>query len=235
MPSGAASVSAPRRFTRAVNARWVIGFASIVIARMTMDGCVTLSTGESHMGLRACDDAGAMLCQRAGDPVVPRHGAADRHRYLAARSRWLHCTCVTILAGNAAIKAGRQMARKLFYCLRRKCLAPGSRITVRKRRRSTPSFSSPNRKLTFGELARMHVYRRGGEELAVTATLRPTNDLVMARPRTNTVTSRRAIHLPRRRSRSKSILETGQVEILETWLRFRRLRQSAQPDGRATG
>jgi CO/xanthine dehydrogenase Mo-binding subunit len=153
---------------------------STVIARMTTDGRVTLSTGESDMG----QGAYTMLAQCcASELSIPLSHvtvlATDTdtspygHGSIASR--------VTVLAGNAAIKAGREMRGKLTALASEILEVPEADLELLNGEIYAAS-SLPNRKLSFGELARMHIYRHGGEELRSMATYDPPTFLAMSRP-----------------------------------------------------
>ena len=188
---------------------------SIVIARMTMDGRVTLSTGESDMGQGAYTMLAQCCANELAIPlshvtVLPTDTDTSPYGHGSIASR------VTILAGNAAIKAGRQIRGKLSALAAEVLGVPEAELQFENGEIYAKS-SSPNRKLTFGELARMHVYRRGGEELAVTATYDPPTILAMARP------DQYGNVAPGYSFAAQAVevevdTETGQVEILETWV-----------------
>ncbi|WP_338664556.1 xanthine dehydrogenase family protein molybdopterin-binding subunit [Pararoseomonas sp. SCSIO 73927] len=153
---------------------------SIVVARMSTDGRVTLSTGESDMGQGAYTMLAQCCAAELGLPmshvtVLPTDTDTSPYGHGSIASR------VTILAGNAAIRAGREIRGRLLTIASETLGVPEADLTVSGGEVYATS-ASPNRRLTFGELARMHIYRHGGGELRVTATYDPPTTLAMARP-----------------------------------------------------
>jgi CO/xanthine dehydrogenase Mo-binding subunit len=123
---------------------------------------------------------------------------------------------VTILAGNAAIKAGRAIRGKLLALAAEALGVPEADLEVFNGEIYAVS-SSPNRKLTFGELARMHIYRHGGEELAVTTTYDPPTFLAMSRPdQYGNVAP--GYSFAAQAAEIEVDTETGQMKVLETWV-----------------
>lgn len=188
---------------------------SIVIARMTMDGRLTLSTGESDMGQGAYTMLAQCCANELSIPlshvtVLPTDTDTSPYGHGSIASR------VTILAGNAAIKAGRAIRSKLLALASEALGVPESDLEVSNGEIYVAS-DSPNRKLTFAELARMHVYRGGGEELSVTSTYDPPTSLAMSRP------DQYGNVAPGYSFAAQAVevevdMETGHVNVLETWV-----------------
>ena len=188
---------------------------STVIARMTMDGRVTLSTGESDMGQGAYTMLAQCCANELAIPlsdvmVLPTDTDTSPYGHGSIASR------VTILAGNAAIKAGREIRGKLLALASDTLGVPADELEMFNGEVYAAS-PSPNRKLTFGELARMHVYRHGGEELTVTTTYDPPTFLAMSRP------DQYGNVAPGYSFAAQAVevevdTETGQVKVLETWV-----------------
>jgi CO/xanthine dehydrogenase Mo-binding subunit len=188
---------------------------STVIARMTIDGRVTLSTGESDMGQGAYTMLAQCCASELSIPVshvtvLPTDTDTSPYGHGSIASR------VTILAGNAAIKAGREIRSKLLALASEILGVPEADLEIANSE-IYASSSSPNRKLTFGELARAHIYRHGGEELAVSTTYDAPTVLAMARP------DQYGNVAPGYSFAAQAVevevdIETGQVKVLETWV-----------------
>ncbi|MCR0982690.1 xanthine dehydrogenase family protein molybdopterin-binding subunit [Roseomonas populi] len=188
---------------------------SIVTARMTTDGRVTLSTGESDMGQGAYTMLAQCCASELAIPVshvtvLPTDTDVSPYGHGSIASR------VTILAGNAAIRAGREIRGRLLALASETLGVPEGDLTVSGGEIFATS-ALPNRRLTFGELARMHIYRHGGEELRVTATYDPPTFLAMSRP------DQYGNVAPGYSFAAQAVevevdTETGQVEILETFV-----------------
>jgi CO/xanthine dehydrogenase Mo-binding subunit len=188
---------------------------SIVTARMSMDGRLTLSTGESDMGQGAYTMLAQCCAHELSIPlshitVLPTDTDTSPYGHGSIASR------VTILAGNAAIKAGREIRNKLLALAAETLAVPAADLEVANGEIYAVS-ASPNRKLSFGELARMHIYRNGGEELSVTSTYDPPTFLAMSRP------DQYGNVAPGYSFAAQAVevevdTETGQVNVLETWV-----------------
>ncbi|TPG59690.1 xanthine dehydrogenase family protein molybdopterin-binding subunit [Roseomonas nepalensis] len=186
---------------------------SIVTARVTADGRVTLSTGESDMGQGAYTMLAQCCASELGIPVsrvtvLPTDTDLSPYGHGSIASR------VTILAGNAAIRAGRAIRGRLLALASEVLGVPEGDLTIAGGEIYATS-TSPNRRLTFGELSRLHLYRHGGEELRVTATYDPPTFLAMSRP------DQYGNVAPGYSFAAQAVevevdTETGQVEILAT-------------------
>jgi CO/xanthine dehydrogenase Mo-binding subunit len=188
---------------------------STVVARMTTDGRVTLATGESDMGQGAYTMLAQCCANELSIPMshitvlsTDTDTSPYGHGSIASRT--------TILAGNAAIKAGREIRGKLVALAAETLGVPETDLEVANGEIYALS-PSPNRKLTFGELARMHIYRHGGEELSVTTTYDPPTVLALARP------DQYGNVAPGYSFAAQAVevevdTETGQIEVLETWV-----------------
>jgi CO/xanthine dehydrogenase Mo-binding subunit len=188
---------------------------STVVARMTTDGRVTLSTGESDMGQGAYTMLAQCCANELSIPlshvtVLTTDTDISPYGHGSIASR------VTILAGNAAIKAGREIRGKLLALAVEAVGVPEDDLQVENGEIFAAS-SSPNRKLGFGELARMHIYRHGGEELKVTSTYDPNTFLAMSRPdQYGNVAP--GYSFAAQATEVEVDTETGQVTVLETFV-----------------
>jgi CO/xanthine dehydrogenase Mo-binding subunit len=182
---------------------------------MTTDGRVTLATGESDMGQGAYTMLAQCCANELGIPlshvtVLPTDTETSPYGHGSIASR------VTILAGNAAIKAGREIRSRLVALASEVLGVEESRLVVANGEIHA-DLPQPNRRLTFGELARLHIYRHGGEELRVTATYDPPTFLAMSRP------DQYGNVAPGYSFAAQAVevdvdTETGQVELLETFV-----------------
>jgi CO/xanthine dehydrogenase Mo-binding subunit len=151
---------------------------STVTAKMTPDGRVTLLTGESDMGQGAYTMLAQCCANELSIPlshvtVLPTDTDLSPYGHGSIASR------VTILAGNAAIKAAREVRDKLLALASEKLGVPQHELGMDNGEVFVHS-QAPNRKIPFGDLARMHIYRAGGEGLQVTSTYDPPTFLAMA-------------------------------------------------------
>lgn len=188
---------------------------STVLARVSTDGRVTLVTGESDMGQGAFTMLAQCCASELSIPlsqvtVLPTDTDVSPYGHGSIASR------VTILAGNAAIKAGREIKGKLL-ALASEALGVPEADLVLSNGEVFAASPSPNRKLSFGELARMHIYRHGGEGLQVTTTYDPPTVLAMARPdQYGNVAP--GYSFAAQAAEVEVDMETGQVQVLETWV-----------------
>ena len=188
---------------------------STVVAKMSTDGRVTLATGESDMGQGAYTMLAQCCASELSIPishvtVLPTDTDVSPYGHGSIASR------VTILAGNAAIKAGKEIRGKLLALASEALAVPQADLEVFDGEIYAAS-TSPNRKLSFGELARMHIYRHGGEGLQVTTTYDPPSFLAMSRP------DQYGNVAPGYSFAAQAVevevdTETGQVTVLETWV-----------------
>ena len=188
---------------------------STVQAKMSTDGRVTLVTGESDMGQGAYTMLAQCCASELNIPisqvtVLPTDTDISPYGHGSIASR------VTILAGNAAIKAGRAIRAKLL-ALAAETLGVAEEELEMFDGEVFAASASPNRRLSFGELARMHIYRHGGEGLQVTSTYDPPTFLAMSRP------DQYGNVAPGYSFAAQAVevevdTETGQVAVLETFV-----------------
>lgn len=141
---------------------------STVVLKMDPDGRVIILTGESDMG----QGAFTMLAQLAAHElglgldritVLPADTDSSPFGLGSIASR------VTVTAGPAVLKAAKEMKGKMFDIAAEQLGvavddldADDGQIFVRS--------AGANRMLSYGAIARMHIFRRGGEDLSVRAT-----------------------------------------------------------------
>jgi CO/xanthine dehydrogenase Mo-binding subunit len=123
---------------------------------------------------------------------------------------------VTILAGNAAIKAARGVRGKLLALAAEKLGVAESELDLADGEVFVKS-PAPNRKIPFGDLARFHIYREGGEGLQVTATFDPPTFQALATPQQYGNVAP-GYSFAAQAAEVEVDTETGQVRVLETWI-----------------
>jgi CO/xanthine dehydrogenase Mo-binding subunit len=140
---------------------------STVIIKMSEDGRVTVLTAECDMG----QGAYTMLAQLCAhelsmpiDHVTVLAPDSDAAPYcigsLASR--------VTIIAGNAMLKAARETKRRLMTLAATKLEVSIEDLEVSDS--AVRVKGAPELKATYAELARLHIFRKGGEGLLVNET-----------------------------------------------------------------
>jgi CO/xanthine dehydrogenase Mo-binding subunit len=143
---------------------------STIVVKLNEDGRATVITGECDMG----QGANTMLAQI----VAHELGLALSHVKVAMPDTDAAPYClgsfasrVTVIAGNAALRAAREVRQKLLVVAAEKLQAALEELeifesTVRVR-------TAPERKATYAELCRLHIFRTNGAGLQVQATYDP--------------------------------------------------------------
>lgn len=188
---------------------------STVIARMTTDGRVTLLTGESDMGQGAYTMLAQCCANELSIPlshitVLPTDTDLSPYGHGSIASR------VTILAGNAAIKVAREVRGKLLALAAEKLGVSKEDLDMSNGEVFVKS-AAPNRKISFGDLARLHIYRAGGEGLQATATYDPPTFLAMATPEQYGNVAP-AYSFAAQATEVEVDTETGQISIVESYV-----------------
>jgi CO/xanthine dehydrogenase Mo-binding subunit len=188
---------------------------STVVARMGTDGRVVVLTGESDMGQGAYTMLAQCCANELSIPlshvtVLPVDTDFSPYGHGSIASR------VTILAGNAAIKAAREVRGKLLALASEKLGVPESELDMDDGEVFVKS-PAPNRKIPFGDLARLHIYREGGEGLQVTATYDPPTFQALATPEQYGNVAP-GYSFAAQAAEVEVDTETGQVTVLETWI-----------------
>ena len=188
---------------------------STVIAKMGTDGRVILLTGEFDMGQGAYTMLAQCCANELSIPLshvtvlpVDTDFSPYGHGTIASR--------VTIVAGNAAIKAAREVRGKLLALAAEKLGVPESELDMANGEVFVKS-PAPNRKIPFGDLARLHIYREGGEGLQVTATYDPPTFQALATPQQYGNVAP-GYSFAAQAAEVEVDTETGQVRVLETWV-----------------
>jgi CO/xanthine dehydrogenase Mo-binding subunit len=188
---------------------------STVVAKMGTDGRVVMLTGESDMGQGAYTMLAQCCANELSIPlshvtVLPVDTDFSPYGHGAIASR------VTILAGNAAIKAAREVRGKLLALAAEKLGVAESELDVANGEVFVKS-AAPNRKIPFGDLARLHIYREGGEGLQVTATFDPPTFQALATPEQYGNVAP-GYSFAAQATEVEVDIDTGQVRVLETWV-----------------
>jgi CO/xanthine dehydrogenase Mo-binding subunit len=188
---------------------------STVVAKMGTDGRVVMLTGESDMGQGAYTMLAQCCANELSIPlshvtVLPVDTDFSPYGHGAIASR------VTILAGNAAIKAAREVRGKLLALAVEKLGVAESELDVANGEVFVKS-AAPNRKIPFGDLARLHIYREGGEGLQVTATFDPPTFQALATPEQYGNVAP-GYSFAAQATEVEVDIDTGQVRVLETWV-----------------
>ena len=140
---------------------------STIILRMGADGRVSLLTGEADMGQGSFTVLAQICAQELSIPmshvtVLPLDTDASPFGLGAI------CSRVTTIGGRAAIQASRQMRETLLALATEKLDAKEEDLIVENGEIFVAS-ARPNRRVSYGELASLHLFRKGGEGLQVTA------------------------------------------------------------------
>jgi CO/xanthine dehydrogenase Mo-binding subunit len=140
---------------------------STVIVKMSEDGRVTVFTAECDMGQGAYTMLAQLCAHELSIPiehVTVLQPDSDAAPYcigsLASR--------VTIIAGNAMLKAAKETKRRLIELAAVKLEAAIDDLEVFDS--SVRVKGAPDVKATYAELARLHIFRKGGEGLLVNET-----------------------------------------------------------------
>jgi CO/xanthine dehydrogenase Mo-binding subunit len=140
---------------------------STVIIKMSEDGRLTVFTAECDMGQGAYTMLAQLCAHELSVPiehVTVLQPDSDAAPYcigsLASR--------VTIIAGNAMLKAARETKRRLIELAAVKLEASINDLEVFNS--AVRVKGAPDVKATYAELARLHIFRKGGEGLLVNET-----------------------------------------------------------------
>jgi CO/xanthine dehydrogenase Mo-binding subunit len=185
-----------------------------IVLKMNSDGRVTILTGEADMG----QGTNTMLAQICAEvlsiplshvTVIPPDTDASPFALGSIASR------ATITAGNAALRAAQQ-ARATLLTLAAEKLDVGEQDLEIASGEIYVKSIGPNRKITFGELARMHIFRKDGEGIQIKATY--DSPTVLADHHTMYGNVAPAYTFAAQTVEVEVDTETGQIEILDTYL-----------------
>ncbi|GLC96955.1 dehydrogenase [Cupriavidus sp. TA19] len=140
---------------------------STILLKVNEDGRVMLQTSECDMGQGANTMLSQICAQELGIPlshVTVMAPDTDTAPFclgsLASR--------VTIIAGNAALRAAREARQKLLALSAEKLGVAAEYLTIADGR--IVASGQPDKSATLAEIARLHIFRHGGEGIHVRAT-----------------------------------------------------------------
>ncbi|MEM5278708.1 xanthine dehydrogenase family protein molybdopterin-binding subunit [Cupriavidus taiwanensis] len=139
---------------------------STILLKMNEDGRVMLQTSECDMGQGANTMLSQICAQELGIPlshVTVMAPDTDTAPFclgsLASR--------VTIISGNAVLRAAREARQKLLALAAEKLGVDMRQLVIADGRIAVPD--QPDRSATLAEIARLHIFRHGGEGIHVRA------------------------------------------------------------------
>lgn len=143
---------------------------STIVLKLNEDGRATVITGECDMGQGANTMLSQLIAHELALPLSHVKVAAP-DTDSAPFSLGSYASRVTIVAGNAALKAAKEIKEKLLAVAAVKLEAhpeelelAGSTVRVK---------SDPERKASYAELCRLHIFRHNGAGLQVQTTYDP--------------------------------------------------------------
>ncbi|WP_116381015.1 xanthine dehydrogenase family protein molybdopterin-binding subunit [Cupriavidus taiwanensis] len=139
---------------------------STILLKMNEDGRVMLQTSECDMGQGANTMLSQICAQELGIPlshVTVMAPDTDTAPFclgsLASR--------VTIISGNAVLRAAREARQKLLALAAEKLGVDARQLVIADGRIAVPD--QPDKSATLAEIARLHIFRHGGEGIHVRA------------------------------------------------------------------
>ncbi|RZL87487.1 MAG: xanthine dehydrogenase family protein molybdopterin-binding subunit [Variovorax sp.] len=137
---------------------------STVVVKVNEDGRVFIHSGEADMGQGAMTMLSQIVAHELNIPldhthVVPPDTDTSPIAIGSLASR------VTMAGGNAAIVAGRMARDKLFALAAAQLDAPAGRMEIVDG--AVRVIGQPERRATLADLARLHIWRHGGEGIQV--------------------------------------------------------------------
>lgn len=140
---------------------------STILLKVNEDGRAMLQTSECDMGQGANTMLSQICAQELGVPlshVTVMAPDTDTAPFclgsLASR--------VTIIAGNAVLRAAREARQKLLALAAEKLGVDAEQLEIADGRIAAPG--QPDKSATLAEIARLHIFRHGGEGIHVRAT-----------------------------------------------------------------
>jgi CO/xanthine dehydrogenase Mo-binding subunit len=140
---------------------------STVVVKVNEDGRVVLMTGESDLG-QGSNTVLAQICAAELGVPLEHITVAQPDTDTSPFCLGTFASRVTILAGNAVIKAAREAKDKLLAMAAEKLEVAASDLVVEDGRIHVKGVEGHG--MTVAEAARMHIFRRSGEGILVRAT-----------------------------------------------------------------
>jgi CO/xanthine dehydrogenase Mo-binding subunit len=140
---------------------------STAVIKVNEDGRVTLITGESDLGQGSNTVLSQICAHELGIPLE-HVTVATPDTDTAPLCFGAMASRITILAGNAVIKAAREARDKLLGVASQKLEAAASDLTIDNG--VIHIVGVPGRGMLVGEAARLHLFRSGGEGIFTRAT-----------------------------------------------------------------
>jgi CO/xanthine dehydrogenase Mo-binding subunit len=190
---------------------------STVILKMNADGRLILLTGEADMGQGAYTMLAQICAHELSIPidhvtVMPVDTDTAPYGLGSVASR------VTVTAGPAAIKAAKDVLARLFALAATKLDVPEAELQFENGEifhTSTSASDERSARVSYGDLARLHIYRHGGEGLQVSATYDPPTVLANAEQYGNVAP---AYSFAAQAVEVEVDVETGRVTIIDTFV-----------------
>jgi CO/xanthine dehydrogenase Mo-binding subunit len=187
---------------------------STITMKMNTDGGITLITAEADMGQGANTMLTQICAQELGIPMS-RISVVTPDTDVSAFGLGSVASRTTITAGNAALRAARGVRAKLLAVAAEKFGVPESDLEISDGEVYVKSVG-PNRKMSYAELARLHIFRQGGEGLQVTASYDPPT--VMADKKTQYGNVSPACSFAAQAVEVEVDVETGQISVVDAYL-----------------
>lgn len=190
---------------------------STVVIKMNPDGRVFLFTGEADMGQGAYTMLAQVCSHELSIPishvsVMPPDTDASPYGLGSVASR------TTVTAGFAAIKASREVMAKLTALAAEKLGVPTEELQIEDGTifaAKGGASGAANARLSYADLARLHIYRHGGEGIHVSATYDPPTVLANAEQFGNVAP---AYSFAAQAVEVEVDVETGKVIVLDTFV-----------------
>src|SRR2546428_4893726 len=186
---------------------------STAAIKMSEDGRVTLVTGESDVGQGSNTVLTQICANELGIPIEhitvnPPDTDVSTFCYGSIASR------VTIIAGNAVIKAAREAREKLLSIAAEKLEVAASDLTIENAFIHVVGVKV--RGISVAEASRLHIFRSGGEGIFTRATYDPTT--VMARKDTHYGNVAPGYSFAAQAVEVEVDTQTGQIDLIDSFV-----------------
>ncbi|VWC21234.1 xanthine dehydrogenase family protein molybdopterin-binding subunit [Burkholderia lata] len=187
-----------------------------IVVRMSEDGRVSVLTGEADMGQGAYTMLAQICAHELSLPldhvtVMPPDTDVAPYGLGSIASR------ATIIAGSAAIKASREMALKMTALAAETLGVPAADLQLRDGEVVATGAEGTGgaKRLSYAELARLHIYRQGGESIQTMASHDPLTVQANAEQYGNVAP---AYSFAAQAVEVEVDVETGKVTIVDTFV-----------------